>query len=125
MRRPVPAIIIVLAYTLVLMPDAVRLPTLIGHFLDHRTRTPEMGFVDFLELHYADQEHQENGDATHEHLPFHHHHTWGDNCGSIALLQVPALLQGASHAPVKVFAMHGDDDTLAGHRYGLIQPPRC
>lgn len=125
MRRALSLLFLGLAYGLVLMPDVVRLPTLVGHYIDHRERTPEMGFMAFLELHYANAEHQENGDETHERLPFHHHHTSGDSCSSIALLHAPALLHDAVHAPVKVFAIHGDDDPLAGHRYGLIQPPRC
>jgi len=126
MRRTFSIVLIALAYVLVLMPDAVRIPTLIGHFKDHQERSPELGFMAFLELHYADAEHHENGDETHERLPFHHHHASGDNCSSIALLTLaPTPVIGAAHAPVKVFAIRGDDDTLAGHRLGLLQPPRC
>lgn len=126
MRRLAPSLIIALAYGLVLMPDAVRLPTLIGHYLEHQERTPDMGFMDYLALHYNSAEHTENGDETHEQLPFHHHHAAGDGCSANALiLHAPLAVLQPVHASEKMFVVHGDDDPLAGHRYGLIQPPRC
>lgn len=124
MGRKLSSVIIVLAYALVLMPDAGRLPTLVGHYLDHREQSPEMGFMDFLALHYADDRHRENGDETHERLPFHHHHTAGDNYAPSVVLLAAMPVLCAPQVVVSAPVVHGDDDPLAGHRYGLIQPPR-
>lgn len=124
MRRRLSSFIIVLAYGLVLMPDAVHLPALIGHYLDHKERSPGIGVVEFLVLHYVDKEHTANGDSTHDQLPFHHRHPAGDNL-PIMVLAVGSPVLAAPPAPVPAHVVHGDDDPLAGHRYGLIQPPRC
>lgn len=124
MRRKLSSLLIVLAYGLVLMPDAGRLPALFGHYFQHKERSPGIGVVDFLVLHYVDKEHTENGDSTHDQLPFHHRHPAGDNL-PIMVLAVGAPVLNAPPTPAPAHVVHGDDDPLAGHRYGLIQPPRC
>lgn len=124
MRRKLSSFIIVLAYGLVLMPDAVHLPALIGHYLQHKERAPEIGVMDFLAMHYLDKEHTGNGDSSHDQLPFHHRHPAGDNL-PVMVLTFDAPLLMAPPAPAAAHVVHVDDDPLAGHRYGLIQPPRC
>ena len=74
-----------LAYLLVLFPDAVRIPALIGHYVEHKDHSPDLSVADFLDLHYGNKDHSGNGDAPHEQLPFRHHHLVGDNCSPSAI----------------------------------------
>lgn len=124
MRRLLSSFLIALAYGLVLVPEAVHLPALAGHYLEHRAEDPDLELLDFLALHYGDKEHERNGDAPHEQLPFHHPHSAGENLPTMALLTAMPLLD-TPQLPVPAHAVHGDDAPLAGHRHGLIQPPRC
>lgn len=123
-RRKLSAIIVALACVLVLMPDTVHLPALVGHYLDHKEREPGIGVVDFLVLHYMDAEHTANGDGKHEQLPFRHRHPAGDNLPIMVLaLGMPVVAAPSGSPPV--YIDHGGDRPLAGHGHGLIQPPRC
>lgn len=124
MRHSVSTFLLALAYTLVLVPDTVHVPALVGHYLDHKERTPDLGVMEFLALHYADKEHTDSHDRGHDQLPFHHHHPGGDILPTMVLMvAMPQLHMPYSPLPTPV--AHGDDDPLAGHRHGLIQPPRC
>lgn len=49
------------------VPELLRFPILIEHFIEHRSQVPEMSFLQFLDMHYkTDIAH----DATDEELPF-------------------------------------------------------
>lgn len=124
MHRRLSVCIITLAYGLLLMPDLVHLPALVGHYLQHKERSPEIGVLDFLALHYVDKEHSESDDGTHDQLPFHHRHPAGDNL-PVMVLMAAVPTQHSLQLPLHTPVVHGDADPLAGHRYGLIQPPRC
>lgn len=117
--------LLVLAYALVLMPDAVRLPSLVGHYMEHRGDRPDLGVLDFIVLHYADPAHHESGDGSHERLPFHHHHVLGDNCAPTMVAASPAPVLVAPGALPLVKAVTVSESLLSGHPHGLIQPPRC
>lgn len=48
-------------------PELLRLPILVEHYVEHRSRVPEMSFLQFLDMHYkTDVAH----DATDDELPF-------------------------------------------------------
>lgn len=124
MPRPLSFLMLALAYTLVLVPDTVHLPALVGHYLEHKERKADLSVMDFLALHYADKEHETSGESGHDQLPFHHHHPAGDNLPTMVLMAaMPEVHMPQFPLPAPV--AHGADDPLAGHRYGLIQPPRC
>lgn len=117
--------ILSLAYLLVLMPDAIRVPALIGHYLEHKDRAPDLSMADFLELHYGNEDHGGNGDAPHEQLPFHHHHLVGDNCNPSAITVTTTTLVEATVAVPRARTSTELVVLLPGHANGLIQPPRC
>jgi hypothetical protein len=51
-----------------------KLGNLLMHFEHHLTVHKEnISFVEFLQLHYFDAEHQQKDHAEHENLPFHQH----------------------------------------------------
>ncbi len=124
MRRTLSTILFALAYAVLLVPDIVHVPTLIGHYLEHQERTPDLGVVDFLALHYADKEHEANGDEDHGQLPFHHHHTAADAPPPMVMAPLPQVPMSMPAVP-RVPAVDVQEHPLAGHAYGLIQPPRC
>lgn len=49
------------------VPELLRVPILIDHFMEHRSQVPEMSFFQFLGMHYkTDVSH----DSTDDELPF-------------------------------------------------------
>lgn len=46
---------------------------LIEHYHEHEHDHDDIGFLEFLSLHYADERHKNS--AGHENLPFHHNHS--------------------------------------------------
>lgn len=106
-------------------PELLKLPALVLHYAEHCAEEEELGFMTFLDLHYADREHQANGDDDHEQLPYHHHHGTTD-CGpspvyfarSVRSLALPTI----AIAPIR--HVTSEDELLPGHTRGLIQPPR-
>ena len=114
-----------LAYLLVLFPDAVRIPALIGHYVEHKERSPDLSVADFLDLHYSNQEHGGNGDAPHQQLPFRHHHLVGDNCSPSAIAVTTTMMVESTVTIPREHADTGRAILLPGHANGLIQPPRC
>jgi hypothetical protein len=53
--------------------ELLRLPTLIEHFSEHQHEQKDISFIDFLYLHYLNNEHR-NADHKHENLPLHCDH---------------------------------------------------
>ncbi|MBP6810975.1 MAG: hypothetical protein KA138_05630 [Saprospiraceae bacterium] len=59
------------------------------HFLHHLdSHQGKIGIMDFVHLHYSDDEHNEEGHAHHENLPFQRHHHDQQNLAP----QTPCLL---------------------------------
>jgi hypothetical protein len=106
-------------------PELLKLPALVMHYVEHCTEEEELGFMTFLDLHYADPDHQENGDDDHEQLPYHHHHGAVDCCGAPVYLaqSIRSLVVPASSLP-PVGPLPTEEELLSGHTRGLIQPPR-
>jgi hypothetical protein len=57
--------------------EALRIPALISHFMEHRTNEINMSFTDFLKLHYATEQSRDvDGDRDKDNrLPFKTNHT--------------------------------------------------
>lgn len=125
MRGIISLVFLLTAYVLVLVPDAVRLPALVSHYVEHKDQAPELDLSTFLYLHYGNKEHSENGDAPHERLPFHHHHVAGDNCPSVTITQASATMPQLPIATLTGHAETTADELLPGHSNGLIRPPRA
>lgn len=124
MRRSLSILFLGLAYAFVLVPDLVHVPAFFGHYQRHKAQSPDMDLGDFLVLHYADKEHEANGDADHGQLPFHHHHTATDAQPPMVLLALLAMSVSDALPPL-LPEVQVEEDLLPGHRYGLFQPPRC
>jgi hypothetical protein len=67
--------------------------TLMEHYHDHASHGHDVGILDFVLLHYADDAHEESGD--HEKLPFHHTHP--DTVASSFVVLMPAITFGIPH----------------------------
>lgn len=46
-----------------------KLPSLLEHYREHRSETPQISFLQFLELHYGEQAAAHNGAHDHSDLP--------------------------------------------------------
>jgi hypothetical protein len=52
------------------LADLSNLSELADHFNEHRITSPEIGFAEFLALHYCDSNHLASTPADHQKLPF-------------------------------------------------------
>ncbi len=52
------------------LADLSDLPELVDHFNEHRKTSPQIGFAEFLTLHYCDSNHLASTPADHQKLPF-------------------------------------------------------
>lgn len=106
-------------------PELLKLPLLIGHYVEHSIEEEDLTFSRFLEEHYAGLGHEEDCDTEHEGLPYHHHH--GSVDGGVAPLFIAQTMRSVSvgQGALKAMAsLPSEADLLPGHTRGLIQPPR-
>ncbi len=50
--------------------ELFKLPVLAAHFEEHRSQNPEIGFTDFLAMHYGGDDHNDKDQDRDEQLPF-------------------------------------------------------
>jgi hypothetical protein len=50
--------------------EIAKVPELWNHFRNHQIKTPDLTFLDFLDLHYSDSKHYNDEPRNHERLPF-------------------------------------------------------
>lgn len=62
----------------------VKIPLLLEHYVEHRTESPEMSFLDFLAMHYLHGSPQDHDFAKDQRLPFK-----SSDCNTVA---IPAVL---------------------------------
>ncbi|WP_229249003.1 hypothetical protein [Dyadobacter sandarakinus] len=59
--------------------ELLKVPALIKHFVEHKSINREIGFIDFLSMHYWGKDIDDNDDEKDGRLPFKkvevHHHT--------------------------------------------------
>ena len=63
--------------------ELTQIPNVLAHYKEHKSETPDLSFLDFLQLHYLDAKHQESDKARHTQLPLHHAHI---GCCEVAIL---------------------------------------
>jgi hypothetical protein len=108
-------------------PELMKLPMLVAHYQEHRSSADELTLKAFLDLHYADNGHEEADHEGHESLPFHHHHGTGmDACACKvwtsaprAVVSFPQLLGDRPQGPPE------DGTRSQGHPPAPFQPPRA
>ncbi|MCB0770083.1 MAG: hypothetical protein KDC00_06735 [Flavobacteriales bacterium] len=106
-------------------PELLKLPLLIGHFVEHSMVEEDLSLSRFLEEHYAGLGHEEDCDTEHDGLPYHHHHGAAD--GSLVPIFMARPVSATSFCQGALTVLTGLPsvaDTLPGHTRGLIQPPR-
>ena len=106
--------------------DWVHVPELVKHFQEHATGSPDMGFLQFLALHYSDTEHRAS-DRSHDQLPFQHsHHGAGiDFCTTKVIgNEPPRAVSFPERNSDRAFLLPDADALLSGHASDLLRPPR-
>jgi hypothetical protein len=107
-------------------PELMKFPMLMLHFNEHRDLEEGLTFAAFLDLHYANNGHEEADHEGHESLPFHHHHGTGvDACACKvwtsdprAAVSFPQVMAERPQAPP------ADGSRSQGHPPAPFQPPR-
>lgn len=103
----------------------LRVPELIGHFLDHRSVDPGMSLPDFLWMHYCMEQVHDHDFHEDEKLPFRSH----DNVPTLIVLTDAVPVENGEQlippaAASSVFPVT-DQGVLAGERAAVWQPPRA
>ena len=102
--------------------DWVHVPGLLKHYQEHKAEHSDLGFLDFLAMHYADAEHRDS-DGSHEDLPFNHDHK--DHLGVDHVYWTPVFVAERFHLPaLEARAFTLADDPLDGYCAHALQPPR-
>lgn len=103
--------------------ELLKFPVLVEHYWDHRSSDTQLSFLQYLKLHYA-QEEQSQTDHDH-HLPFKSHE------GCINLTILICLLQPASVTDIKLVADGSSNFPIpphsshqSGHPAAIWQPPK-
>jgi hypothetical protein len=104
----------------------MKLPLLFAHYLEHKAASEDLDMTAFIELHYADENHQSEDHDNHENLPFHHHHGAAMDQQQLKVLatdrsDLVSFPELAGHEAVTIPV---DKDLLAGHHPELLRPPR-
>jgi hypothetical protein len=58
-----------------LLLELAKIPFLLHHFEEHQSENPNIHFLHFLKMHYADETHQQNDASRHGDLPLKNVHT--------------------------------------------------
>ena len=110
----------------VLGPELLKLPVLAGHYWEHAAEDGPLSFSDFIDLHYANSDHEEADHEDHAGLPFHHHHSTPGDLASIKVWTsdpLPHVSFPDESAELQLGDLI-DELELVGHPRGLLQPPR-
>lgn len=103
--------------------ELAKLPTLLKHFKEHKTQTPELGFFTFLKMHYGEDFDQHQSAHDHSELPgkseCQHLHAPAPAVLPVAAMAAPAPLQTEVYQPV--FA---DQSYAFILLHDIWQPPR-
>ncbi len=126
-RKVVQMVLLVWVQLYLFAPELMKLPMLVLHFNEHRSVEEDLTFAGFLDLHYADNGHEEADHEGHESLPFHHHHGAAlDACvckvwTSDPKVEVsfPKLIGDRPQGPPE------DASRSPGHPPAPFQPPRA
>jgi hypothetical protein len=102
--------------------DWMHMPDLLQHYAEHRAEHSDLGFFEFLGLHYADAEHHDS-DGSHENLPFNHDHK--EHIGVDHVYWSPVLSAHHLFLPIEgASVLLNADMPLDGFRRARLQPPR-
>ncbi|QMW01009.1 hypothetical protein [Spirosoma foliorum] len=103
--------------------QSARLVDLVEHYQEHRQTEPELGFLDFMVMHYGvNSEHQKHPNHSHQNLPSSSHSMPVYTAQAIRLLLVSSasVLIAAKADFVRKADLY---DFLA--TFALINPPRA
>jgi len=104
--------------------DLSHVPVLIAHYQKHCKESPEITFIGFLRLHYADPDHLATTSSDHQDLPFSKRQHRPMN---IQIAQTPVLIK--IETPEFVLLKIVSEFDLVIHTTGIAspiwQPPRA
>lgn len=100
-----------------------RLPNLISHFLQHHRQDPEIGFSQFISMHYGGDDGTSADDNADDQLPCHK-----PNRNTLTVVYVPTDIDipslGTEVSLVPRYATVLRRGNLSKHVLKLLQPPR-
>lgn len=102
------------------LEQLLRSSELLDHFEEHRSRDPNITVLDFVVMHYADQQHGQSEPERHAQLPFGTHHPLPQ------VMLADAVEQRIEIDPVPVPLVAIVDYSLPNtlHACGVFHPPK-
>lgn len=102
----------------------LRLPLLVQHYLEHKSKHQDLGIGEFLMIHYS-QQHQEGANDTDDQLPFKSHHECTKLFSFAAPLNNPIALNAPACLESEDCAVAETGMVSSGFRSMIWQPPRA
>jgi hypothetical protein len=121
--------IVIIILSLLLLNGATELhqlwkiPLLTKHYQEHRQKDPSLSLLEFLKMHYTDQEYpNDNDDSEDNELPF-------KSAGKIAHIDIPVVVKREIPAPVITPPGPGTntlytDGIPCDRAFSIFRPPR-
>lgn len=102
-----------------------KLPVLIQHYLSHKEQKPEMSVWSFLDMHYAQEDVQDEDRAQDQKLPFKSHEECSSLTTSYYTNRLPVLIIEKPVFQLTSSRMIPQDESIASATLSSIwQPPR-
>jgi hypothetical protein len=103
--------------------ELLKFPVLVEHYWHHRSNDTQLNFIQYLKVHYTQEE--QTGNHHDHHLPFKSHE------GCINLTILICLLQPTQAHEIHLFADSSNDFPMpplssrqSGHPTAIWQPPK-
>lgn len=124
-RSVIILLLLVYVFTATECRELFKLPVLIEHYSEHKSRNSNLSLFDFINLHYLSLEQHGNEDAHDHQLPFKAH----ENCHSISsaiagIPEQPVSLAAAYTHLEKTKIVH-PNFLYASYSASIWQPPKA
>ena len=125
MRRSILIVLVLMwVQAYLLGPELMKIPVLVSHYIEHCDDDQDLSFSSFIAEHYTDAGQTEDGDHDHEGLPYHHHGQTDGGHAPVFITHDHSASEPGGASGMSIPTLPSEEDILAGHTRGLIQPPR-
>ena len=110
-----------------LLPELAKIPALITHFKEHKKEIVGLTFFHFLQMHYADPDHQQNDQQRHGSLPLKASHLAHAEVFNFPVnLTTPSVFEPSLQQNIEKRSLILYQNPYLDSHYGLsvFQPPR-
>jgi hypothetical protein len=105
--------------------ELFKLPQLVEHFIEHKSEDSNTGLVDFLVMHYANDDDGDSDKSKDIQLPFKSHHDCG-NLANTGFITFNSFSLAIKSTPIKskIYKTHTIDFISSAYLSSIWQPPK-